>query len=176
MTAMLRIIPRPLLLYMWHLSDLLPESLGLAQRYCLLKRLAKHCGDNVYIGRQVEIRNWQHLSIGHNVSIHKQCYVDAAGGIQIDDDVSIAHHTSLISFEHTWEDETMPIRDNPVRCAKIQIHSDVWIGCGCRILAGVEIHEGSVIAAGAVVTKTVPHRSVAAGVPAKTIKTIKRGI
>lgn len=175
-SKILKLFPKPVLSYMWHLSDLLPDAAGLALRYCLLKRLARHCGNNVFIGRSVEIKNWHQLSVGTNVSIHKQCYLDAAGGIEIGDDVSIAHHTSLISFEHTWENAAVPIRDNPVKLAKITVQSDVWIGCGCRILAGVGIHAGSVVAAGAVVTKDIPRHCVAAGVPAKPIKTIKRGL
>jgi acetyltransferase-like isoleucine patch superfamily enzyme len=52
----------------------------------------------------------------------------------------------------------------------IIIHDDVWIGTGARILDGVEIGEGCVVAAGAVVNKSVPPYSVVAGVPARIIK------
>jgi acetyltransferase-like isoleucine patch superfamily enzyme len=134
--------------------------------------LIPQCGDNVFVGRSVEIKHWEKLTIGSNVSIHKQCYLDAVGGIHIDNDVSIAHQTSMISFEHTWEEASLPIRDNPVSAAKITIHSDVWVGCGCRILAGVEIFSRAVVAAGAVVTKNVLPHSIVGGVPAKPIKTI----
>jgi len=175
-TKLLGLLPRGLRAYLWVLSDGLPDKMGLALRYCLLKRLAKRCGDNVFIGRSVEIKHWDKLSIGSNVSIHKQCYLDACGGIDIADDVSIAHQSSLISFEHTWDDASLPIRDNPVRLGRIAIADDVWIGCGCRILAGVTVHSGSIVAAGAVVTKNVPRHTVAAGVPAKPIKTISRGL
>ncbi|WP_237762934.1 acyltransferase [Paenibacillus sp. A3] len=146
--------------------------MGLATRYCLLKRLIPKCGDNVFVGRSVEIKHWEKLSIGSNVSIHKQCYLDAGGGITIDNDVSVAHQTSMISFEHTWDDASLPIRDNPVKYAPITIQSDVWVGCGCRILAGVDIGSRAVVAAGAVVTKPVPPHTVVGGVPAKPIKSI----
>lgn len=141
-------------------------------RYCLLKRLIPTCGDNVFVGRSVEIKNWDNLTIGSHVSIHKQCYLDAVGGIHIANDVSIAHQTSIISFEHTWEVSALAIRDNPVKASPITIHSDVWIGCGCRILAGVEIFSRSIVAAGAVVTKHVHANTIVGGVPAKPIKTI----
>src|SRR5690348_11972799 len=52
-SAVLRIVPRPLAKWMWVLSDWLPELPGVAFRYCLLKRLAKQCGDNVLVGRGV---------------------------------------------------------------------------------------------------------------------------
>ncbi|CAH1206844.1 2,3,4,5-tetrahydropyridine-2,6-dicarboxylate N-acetyltransferase [Paenibacillus plantiphilus] len=168
----LRIVPKPLLVWMWTLSDMLPELVGVACRYCVLRRLARRCGDNVLVGRGVEIRYWERLSIGSNVSIHKQSYLDAYGELVIEDDVSIAHQSSLVSFQHTWSDESSPIRDNPVVCGKIRICRDVWIGCGVRVLAGVEIGSRTVIAAGAVVTRSIPGGVVAAGVPAKAVKAI----
>ncbi|MVP00488.1 acyltransferase [Paenibacillus lutrae] len=170
----LRLFPKPALKYAWTLTDWLPDIVGVALRYCLLKCLIPGCGDNVFVGRSVEIKYWERLYIGSNVSIHKQCYLDACGEIRIDDDVSIAHQSSLISFQHSWEDEAQPIRDNPVVCARIHVHSDVWIGCGCRILAGASIGSRSIIAAGAVVTKPVPGYTIAAGVPAKIIKSIRK--
>lgn len=51
------------------------------------------------------------------------------------------------------------------------IEDNVWIGTRAMILKGVTVGEGSIIAAGAIVTKDVPPRSMAAGVPAKVIKT-----
>ncbi|MGG4033250.1 acyltransferase [Paenibacillus cisolokensis] len=171
-SRMLKLVPKPLLVWMWTLSDWLPDMPGAALRYCILRRLAKRCGDNVLIGRNVEIRYWERLEIGSNVSVHKQCYLDAYGGLEIGDDVSIAHQTSLVSFQHTWDDDRLPIRDNPVTGGSIRIHRDVWIGCGCRILSGVEIGSRSVVAAGAVVNRTIPPGVVAAGVPARQVKQI----
>ncbi|QKS46433.1 acyltransferase [Paenibacillus cellulosilyticus] len=171
---LLGLVPRPLQKWMWTLSDLLPDLPGTALRYCLLRKLAHRCGDNVLIGRAVELRYPERMSIGSNVSIHKQCYVDAYGGLTIEDEVSIAHQSSIVSFQHTWSDESLTIRDNPVTGAAISIGRDVWIGCGCRILAGASIGSRSIVAAGAVVTKSVPAGTLAAGVPARVVKTISR--
>ncbi|GGF98548.1 acyltransferase [Paenibacillus abyssi] len=167
------LLPKALLKWMWTLSDLLPELLGVALRYCLLKNLAGRCGDNVVVGRGVELRYAERLTVGSNVSIHKQCYLDAYGELFIDDEVSIAHQTSIVSFQHTWGEEGLPIRDNPLLCAPIRIRKDVWIGCGVRIMAGVDIGSRSVVAAGAVVTRSIPSGVVAAGVPAKLVKQIR---
>lgn len=57
--------------------------------------------------------------------------------------------------------------------APITLGDDVWIGAGAIITAGVEIGEGSVVAAGAVVTGNVPAFTLAGGVPAKTIKSLR---
>nr|WP_143033346.1 DapH/DapD/GlmU-related protein [Prevotellamassilia timonensis] len=53
---------------------------------------------------------------------------------------------------------------------KVIIEDDCWIGFNVIILPGVTIGKGSIIGAGAVVTKSIPPYSVAGGVPAKVIK------
>lgn len=53
---------------------------------------------------------------------------------------------------------------------KIVIENDVWIGTGAKIMRGVKINNGAVIAAGSIVTKDVPPYAIVGGVPAKVIK------
>jgi acetyltransferase-like isoleucine patch superfamily enzyme len=158
---------------MWTVVDGWRGKLGLLVRYTIAKSSAHSCGDVVYIGPYVEIRHWENLRIGSNVSIHRGCYIDASGGVQLGNDVSVAHGTSIVSVEHQWDDVTIPIRDNPVRLEGIRINDDVWIGCGCRIVAGVSVGPGAVVAAGAVVVKDVHEGTLVGGVPAHFIKDIK---
>ena len=56
---------------------------------------------------------------------------------------------------------------------EIRIENKVWIGAGATILPGVTIHEAAVVAAGAVVTKSVPPYTLVGGVPARKIKDIE---
>jgi acetyltransferase-like isoleucine patch superfamily enzyme len=170
--TMIDVLPRRGRVAVWHLISGWHSIPAIALRYCVLKSLARACGDNVLVGEHVEIRGWEQLSIGSNVSIHRGCYIDATGGVTIGDDVSVAHSTSILSFEHTWHDPSRPIRDNPLSFAPVTVERDVWIGCGCRVLASVTIGTRSVIAAGAVVTKDIPAGSVAGGVPARVLKRI----
>ncbi|MBA2586560.1 MAG: acyltransferase [Chthoniobacterales bacterium] len=58
----------------------------------------------------------------------------------------------------------------PLRTAPVIIGDNVWIGMNAVILKGVAIGENSVVAAGAVVTKSVPENCVVAGNPAKIVK------
>lgn len=53
---------------------------------------------------------------------------------------------------------------------KIVVEDDVWIGMGAMVLSGVRVGKGSVIAAGSVVTKSIPPYSIVAGNPARIIK------
>ena len=58
----------------------------------------------------------------------------------------------------------------PLRGGGVNIGNKVWIATNAMILPGVTIGDGAIIAAGTVVTKDVPARSMVAGVPAKIIK------
>ena len=141
-------------------------------RYAYLKSLAKFVGANVYVGRFVIFKSIEMVSFGSNLSIHDFCYIDATGGIEIGNNVSIAHQCSLISFNHTWSDLSIPIKYNIIEKGRILIEDDVWIGCGVRVMPGVRIGKRSVIAAGSIVISDVPAGVVMAGVPARIIKNI----
>lgn len=172
LTLMFRVLPRSLAAGLWPLFHIAPGILGVGLRYALAKRLAANVGTSVYFGPNITIIGWDRLHIGNNVSIHRNCYIDASGGIWIGADVSIAHASSLVSFNHTWNDETLPIRSNPLLHEPIRILDDVWIGCGVRILAGTTIGSRSVAAAGCVVSGNFEGNSIIAGVPARKIKDI----
>lgn len=169
---MTRIFPRSFRCFMLVRSRNFKGKFGIVVRYILLKHLVKQCGENVCIMENVFLHNLENLSIGSNVSIHPLCYIDAKGGLYIGDNVSIAHNCSLISFNHTYSDPNLSIKYNPLIDGEIRIESDVWIGCGVRILAGVTVNGRSIVAAGAVVNKTLPPHIIAAGIPAIPIKNI----
>ncbi len=168
----IRVFPRSVRICLWHTFQKSNRKYAIACRYIILKSLAKKVSDNVFIGSNVEIISFENIIIGENVSIHKDCYIDATGKIEIGDNVSIAHQTSLISFNHTWQDKNKPIKYNESVFEKIKICNDVWIGAGVRILAGVNIESRSIVAAGAVVNKNVEANTIVGGIPAKLIKKI----
>ena len=59
------------------------------------------------------------------------------------------------------------MRDQGLNCEPVLIGDDVWIGTGAIILQGIQIGHGSIIAAGAVVTRDIPPYSIAMGTPAR---------
>lgn len=77
----------------------------------------------------------------------------------------------IIAADHIFDDPTRPIHRQGLRQAPVVIEDNVWIAGRAIITAGVTIGTGTVIAAGAVVTKDVPPMSVVAGVPGRVIKT-----
>lgn len=159
-------------LYIWDLISFFEGYISLGLRYLILRTSAKEAGQNIFIGKHVTIKNIKKLSIGTNVSIHSFSYIDALGDIIIGNDVSIAHHVSILSFNHSWDNSCLPIKYNPIEMKPVIINDDVWIGCGVRIMPGVTIGSRCVVAAGSIVTKNVPPGSLVAGSPAKVIKKI----
>lgn len=166
------ILPRWFRVWMLKLFRDTDGNIGILIRYVLVKKLAKSCGDNVGIKPYVVLQRLENLSLGNNVSIHHFSYIDAEGEVSIGNDVSIAHNSSILSSNHVWKDASMPIKYNPVEYSPVVIEDDVWIGCGCRILAGIHVKKHSVVAAGAVVNKDVESHTVVGGVPAKVLKNI----
>lgn len=167
-----KIFPIGFRLFFWDIFGIFSHNIFIGLRYVILKTVVKSCGENVKVGKNVTIKNFQNIEIGSNVSIHENCYLDGIGGIVIGTNVSIAHNCSLLSSNHGWSQTDIPIKYNPIITKALIIHDDVWISCGCRILAGVTLMERSIVAAGAVVNSDTISNSIYGGVPAKLIKRI----
>ena len=166
----IRLIPEFLVILIFGPFSHLPGQLGVFFRYIYWSRFLKSIGDAVYISRWVVLKNPHNIEIGHQCSIHEFCYIDGYGGVFIGDNVSIAHNCSILSTNHGWADDNRPIKYNEIAPASVIIDNDVWIGCGVRILAGVNIGSRTVVAAGAVVTRSLEGGALYAGVPARQIK------
>lgn len=173
-TKILSLFPKKILKKIYLIINSWSGYFALVIRYCIIKNLCKECGENVYIASDVEIKSFENLSIGSNVSIHRFCYIDATGDIEIGNNVSIAHNTSLISFDHSWNDIQLPIKYNKLIFGKIVIEDDIWIGAGVRVLRSVHLKKRTIVSAGAIVTKGIYEGSIIlGGIPAKKIKQIK---
>ena len=106
------------------------------------------------------------LTIGNNTTINPKCRLDNRGTITIGNNVSISQEVTILTADHDLDSPDFAGRNNPV-----VIEDYAWIGTRATILPGCVIGKGAVIAAGALVTKSVEPFAVMAGVPAKMIKT-----
>ena len=94
------------------------------------------------------------------------CYIDARNGIIIEENVFIGPKVSLISMNHDKDN-----LDKYVDATPIILHKNCWLATNATILAGVELGEHTVVAAGAVVTKSFPDgNQMLAGNPATMVK------
>lgn len=148
-------------------------KLGIGLRYVILKSITNSIGDNVAIFPNVYILNPENIVIGSNVSIQPMTYIECGyvkGGITIGDDVSIAHGVTIMGTTHIFNNHEIPIRNQGIKNESVHIEDNVWVGAKASILSGVVIGHGSVIGAGAVVTKSLDPEGVYVGVPAKKVK------
>lgn len=109
------------------------------------------------------------IEIGNECFFNNNCSITAAEQIVIGNQCKFANNLVIIDHDHAIGDghATAKLVSKPVR-----IENNVWVGANCTILKGVNIGEGAIIAAGAVVTKDIPAYSIAAGVPAHVVKRI----
>lgn len=109
------------------------------------------------------------ITIGRYCSINAGSVIYGHGGVTIGDHVLIAGGCMLIPSNHNFSDCSRRIDEQGATHAPIVIEDDVWVGHGCSILAGVTLGTGCVVAAGAVVNRSVPPYAVVGGVPARVI-------
>lgn len=133
--------------------------------------------NNVTIGQNTIIQGsgvitelGEGLSIGENSGIGAFNFIGCQGGVRIEENVIIGPRVSLHSENHNFMKLDIPIKEQGVNRKGIVIEKDCWIGGGVIILDGVTIGSGSVVAAGAIVNKSIPPNSIAAGCPAKIVK------
>lgn len=90
--------------------------------------------------------------------------------------VSVAPYVVFIAYSLPNNSPAMQahpyVAEHLVQRRKIVVEDDAWIGAHATILPGVRIGRGAVVGAGAVVTRDVPPHSIAAGVPARIIRTM----
>ncbi len=109
------------------------------------------------------------VRFGRNVFVNHGCTAMDLGGIDIGDDVMIGPNVHLISSGHPLDPA---IRRSQITTAPIRIGRGVWIAAGAMVLQGVAVGDDAVVAAGAVVTKDVPPRTLVAGVPARVVRSL----
>ena len=110
-----------------------------------------------------------HIEIGELTSLGPYTCIAGSGYIKIGKGCLIGSHVGIYSNNHNFDDLTRYICLQGITCQGIVIEDDCWLGTGVKVLDRVTIGQGSVIGAGAVVTKDIPPYSVAVGVPAKVI-------
>ena len=147
-----------------------------------------HC---VLDGNYIFERNSGKITIGDRVHIGSSSFI-SINEISIGNDVTIAwdclfydHNSHSVNWDERKDDTEQEYQDlikglnpianknwNVVKSAPINICDKVWIGTGCKILKGVTIGEGAIVAAGSVVTKDVEPFTMVGGNPARLIKKI----
>lgn len=108
------------------------------------------------------------ISIGNGTTVGHHTFIYASEKISIGDNCLIAPFVYLVDSDHNIARETR-INQQGNTTAPINIGNDVWISTGVKILKGVSIGDGAVIAAGSVVKSDIEPFAIYGGIPAKKI-------
>ncbi len=135
-------------------------------------------GKNFHCARGTFLWAKDRLEIGDNFYLGKYSIIET--NCVIGNNVIVANHVGIIGrYDHNYRQIGVPVRlamdihddayDWKGKDELTIIGDDVWIGYGAIIMSGVHIGAGSIIAAGAVVTKDTEPYSINAGVPARKL-------
>lgn len=141
------------------------------------KRSMKYCGSDVYLRpMSSDIKGLENLSVGDGTSIPKGATIYCTKApLTIGKKVVFGPNPTIITGDHRFDVVGKYIIDLTdadkleSSDAPVVIEDDVWCGANVTILKGVTIGRGSVIAAGAVVTRSCEPYSIIGGVPATLI-------
>jgi len=113
------------------------------------------------------------LKLGHNVGIGWRTAIAVGNKVIIGDNVRVAGDCFLAGYPGhpvNAKQRALGMPDTDDQVGDIILEDDVWLGTGVKVLPGVTIGQGTIVASGSVVTKSLPKNILAAGVPAKKIK------
>ncbi len=131
------------------------------------KLILKKCGKNVNIEKGAVFASA--VSLGNNSGIGVGASI--SGTVEIGDNVMMGPHCTFYSRNHAFDRLDIPMCEQGFYDEKpIIIGNDVWIGGHVIFLPGVQVGNGAIVGAGAVVTKNVPEYAVVGGNPARVIK------
>lgn len=109
------------------------------------------------------------IETGNRVSFGPGCIIyETRAGLRIGDHTLIAGGVKICGVNHGFAELDVPMRDQASQALPVIIGADVWIGMGAIILPGVEIGDGCIIGAGAVVTRSMSAGAIGRGVPCRT--------
>jgi len=150
-------------------------SVGKNSRIALMAQLDTSGGGHIHLGHRCDVHSHAILStnggfveLGDDCSVNPFAVLYGHGGLSIGNGVRIAAHAVLIPANHLTQAHA-PIFTQGLSKKGIRVADDVWIGAGAVVLDGVELARGSVVAAGAVVSRNTEAFGIYAGVPARAI-------
>jgi acetyltransferase-like isoleucine patch superfamily enzyme len=134
------------------------------RNYFYTKHFGLKLGEDSVIYNSCHMREPHKISIGNDSSIGDRCILDGRSGLTIGNSVNMSTGVWIWTLQHDPNDPSFAAKGAPV-----VIEDYAWISSRTTILPGVTIGKGALVAAGAVVTKSVEPHAIVGGVPAKKI-------
>jgi len=151
------------------LCNILPNlKLSNIIRGFLIRPFFEKCGKGFQVAKGVRFIQSRKITIGNNVYIAHNCWINGVGEINIGDGVILSPMVVLATSKHKYVNGHVSNSESEI--GKIVIGKGTWIASNSVITKDVTIGSGSIIGACSSVTKDIPKYTFAGGVPAKVIK------
>lgn len=118
----------------------------------------------VHSGGHIIVSEGATLELGHNSYINRHCRIKVFQYLKIGNNCAISENVTI------WDSDVHELLKSE-KTKPVTIGNNVWIGTNTIILKGVTIGDGAVVAAGSLVNRDVPSRTLVGGIPAKVLKT-----
>ena len=128
-------------------------------------------GNGVFLGRGtiLSCKNGD-IALGDHVNIGFHSEVFSGSSVKVGSYGLFAAYTYLVGGGHDFEQAAVPVIEQPRSSKGITLGENVWLGSGAKVLDGVTIGKDVVVGANAVVSSDLPDGVVAAGIPAKVLR------
>ncbi len=167
------------------------DYISVMMRRCCLRALLRYCGAGISVGAYVSVRHPETIEIGDGVFIGDQAIIQGRKGgncrigykawigpqsfldardLEIGDFVGWGPGAKVLGATHSGLPTDMPIIQTDLKVLPVRVEAWADIGVNAILLPGVTIGRGSIVGAGAVVTRNVPPFAKVAGVPARILK------
>ncbi|OLF18941.1 sugar O-acetyltransferase [Actinophytocola xanthii] len=143
------------------------------ERREILRALLGDIGDGSWVMPRFQCDYGYLVRLGSNSFLNYDAILMDCAPITIGDDVSIGPRAQLLTALHPLEDHEMR-RERWERAEPIVVGDNVWFGGGVIVCAGVTVGDSTVVGAGSVVTRDLPPGVLAAGNPARVIRSLRR--
>lgn len=147
----------------------LPGYEGFALRYGFYRLLFKRLDGFAYFYPGTRMQHVYGIEAGRNLHVNANVNLYGRGGLVIGDHVLIGPNAVIVSSQHQFARRDLPIVYQGHAGERTVIGSHVWIGANACVMPGVTIADGTIVAAGAVVTKDTEPYTIVGGVPAEKI-------
>jgi putative colanic acid biosynthesis acetyltransferase WcaF len=154
---------------LWHLlgspilrSNLIPLS---CLKCWILRSFGALIGQGVYIKPGVRVKFPWYLNVGDHCWIGEDAWIDNLAPVTIGSHVCISQGAYLCTGNHDWTTRNMKLFRRP-----ITLEDSCWVGARCIVCPGVTVGTGTILAAGTVLTRSVPPFQVWRGNPANYLR------
>lgn len=150
------------------ITDLLPENrVSVRLRGALCRPFIRRCGKDLQVARGVTLLSTDNLMVGDHVYLGRGSWINALGGVTLDDEVVCGPYVVISSLRHEFRNGS--VRFGGSSAGKVHVGRGTWLAAHVSVSMGTTIGEGVIVGANSAVTHDLPSGVLVGGVPARVI-------